>query len=134
MGFIRAMVRPTAALERESNAGDGWMAMPRVTTDATAGARTITVEAMLGGVVVHTGAGGAVAYTYPTGTLIAAAFPEMDIGDVYVFTVTNTAAQVATYTTAASGTTLTGMVTANANTRTVIMTKTAATAFTLLHI
>jgi hypothetical protein len=132
--FLRSCVKPTAALERESQTGDGWMAMPRVTTVATAGALTIPVEGMLGGTLVYTGALGAVAYTYPTGTLIAAAFPEMDIGDTYVFTITNTAAQVATMTTAASGTTLTGMVTANANTRTVIMTKTAAAAFTLLHI
>lgn len=132
--FVRACVYPTAGIEREAHAGDGWLANPRVTTDATAGNRTLTVEGMLGGAIVMTGAAGAVAYTYPTGAQIAAAFPEMDIGDSYVFTVTNTAAQTATLTTAASGTTLSGLVTANAATRTVIMTKTAAAAFTLLHI
>ena len=131
--FLRACVKPTAALEREAQVGDGWLAMPKITTDATAGNRTLTVEGMLGGVIVNTGAAGAVAYTYPTGALIAAAFPEMDIGDTYVFKVVNTAAQVATYTTAASGTTLAGLVTANANSRTVVMQKTAAAAFTLTH-
>ena len=132
--FVRAMVRPTAAVEREAHAGDGWLANPRITTDSTAGNRTFTVEGMLGGAIVMTGAGGAVAYTYPTGTLIAAAFPEMDIGDVYVFTITNTAAQVATLTTAASGTTLAGFTTANAQTRTILMKKTGAAAFTLTAI
>lgn len=131
--FIRACVKPTAALEREAHVGDGWLAMPKVVTNATAGGQTITVEQMLGGIAMFTGAAGAVAYTYPTGALIAAAFPEMDIGDTYVFKVVNTAAQVATFTTAASGTTLAGLVTANANSRWVLMEKTAAAAFKLTH-
>src|SRR3990172_4180608 len=100
MGFIRAMIRPSAALGREAHVGDGWLAMPKVVTNSSAGAQTVTVQQMLGGVAMFTGAAGGVAYTYPTGALIAAGFPEMDIGDTYVFKVVNTAAQVATMTTA----------------------------------
>jgi hypothetical protein len=54
----------------------------------------------------------------------------MDIGDSLTFTVTNTAAQVATLNTAAAGVTYAGFTTANAATRTGIITKTSGTTVT----
>ena len=131
---VRVPLARTGAMWDEYKPGDV-MAYPGAPSAAvaTAGNLTITVAQMLSGAMTFTGAAGAVAYTYPTGALIAAAFPDMRIGDSVKFTITNTAAQVATMTTAASGTTLTGIVTANANSRHVIMTKTAAEAFTLHH-
>ena len=123
--FVRACVKDSTG-ERVARAGDGWMANPLVTTDSTAGNRNITMSAILGGAAVFTGAAGAVAYTLPAAATIIAAMPNMDIGDSYVFTLTNTAAQVATITTN-TGLTVSGNVTANAATRRVVLTKTAAT-------
>ena len=131
---VRVPLARTGAMWDEYKPGDV-MAKPGAPSAAvaTAGALTVTTAAMLSGVCTFTGAAGAVAYTYPTGAIIAAAFPDMRIGDTVEFTVINTAAQVATMTTAASGTTLAGNVTLNADSRKVFMTKTAAETFTLLH-
>ena len=131
---VRVPLARVGAMWDEYKPGDV-MARPGAPSAAvaTAGNLTVTVEAMLSGVCTFTGAGGAVAYTYPTGALISAAFPDMRIGDTVVFTVINTAAQAATMTTAASGTTVTGNAVINATARQVFMTKTAANTFTLLH-
>lgn len=124
--FSRACVKQEG-MERDARAGDGWLANPIITTNATAGDQAITIPMIAGGVGVFTGAAGAVAYTIPVAADIIAAFPDMDIGDSLTFTVTNTAAQVATLNTAATGVTYAGFTTANAQTRTGIITKTAAT-------
>ena len=117
-------------MERVARAGDGWMANPLITTNAAAGNQSITLAMIAGGAGVFTGAGGGVQYTIPVAADIIAAFPDMDIGDSLTFTVTNTAAQVATLNTAAAGVTYAGFTTANAATRTGIITKTAATTVT----
>lgn len=134
MGFKKAIVRDSG-LNRETQVGDGLSVCgTRIVTNSTAGNQTITVGQMLGGVALFTGAAGGVAYTYPTGALISAAFPDMGVGDTYTFMVSNTAAQVATWTTALTGTTIAGFTTSNAGSRMVVMEKTAADTFTLTHV
>lgn len=125
MAFNRAMIRE-AGMVRPAQAGDTG-ANPVVTTIATAGNLTMTVAAVLGGVIVYTGAAGAVAYTLPTAADLIAALPDMIIGDSCSFKLCNTAAQVATITTATGFDSVDGLVTANAATRTIILTKTSAT-------
>lgn len=132
MGFKRACLYDNR-IEREARVGDGMMEFLRPVTVATAGALTITVPAVLGGAAIFTGAAGAVAYTTPTAADLLAAMPDMDIGDTYSFTLTNTAAQTATIT-AGVGVTLAGFTTVNAATRKCIMEKTSATTVTITSI
>jgi hypothetical protein len=119
---------------RMARVGDGLMAMPLVTTNAAAGNQAITVPMILGGAGVFTGAAGAVQYTVAVAADILAAMPDMDIGDTYTFTITNTAAQTATLNTASTGVTYAGFTTANAQTRTGIIEKTSATTIKLTWI
>ena len=123
--FCRAQVQEKG-MERAARVGDGWLANPRVVTNAAAGNQDITINAILGGVALFTGAAGAVTYQMPTAAAIIAAMPDMDIGDSYVFEVTNTAAQTATLNNAAVGVTFAGFSTVNAGTRTGIITRTGA--------
>jgi len=127
--FTRACVYEKG-MERQARAGDGWLANPVITTNAAAGNQSITLAMIAGGAGVFTGAAGGVQYTIPVAADIIAAFPQMDIGDSLTFTVTNTAAQVATLNTAAAGVTYAGFTTANAATRTGIITKTSGTTVT----
>ncbi len=127
--FSRACVYQDG-MERQARAGDGFLANPVITTNAAAGNQSITVAMVAGGVGVFTGAAGAVNLTFPTAADLIAAFPDMDIGDSYVFTITNTAAQVATFV-ANTGNTIAGFTTTNAQTRTCVMTKTASTTTTI---
>lgn len=130
--FKRMMLR-TLGIEQESRVGDGWLAMPKVVTNSSAGNQTITIPQVLGGVALFTGAAGAVNYTTPTAADIIAAMPEMDIGDTYVFKLTNTAAQTATIV-AGTGVTLAGFTTLNAKTLNCIIEKTSATTVTITSI
>ena len=124
--FVRPEVYEKG-LPRQARVGDGFMANPRITSVATAGDLTVTVAAVLGGVAQFTGAAGAVAYTLPLAVDLIAAMPDMDIGDSYVFAISNTAAQVATVTTNI-GITLSGnAATINASMKWIVLTKTAAT-------
>jgi hypothetical protein len=127
--FSRACVFE-GAMERQARVGDGWLANPLVTTNAASGNQSITVAMIAGGSGVFTGAAGAVNLTFPTASDILAAFPQMDIGDSLVCSLTNTAAQAATFV-ANTGNTLAGFATTNANTRWAIITKTAATTTTI---
>lgn len=131
--FTRACVIEKG-LERPARAGDGNQANPVITTNAAAGNQVITMPMILGGVGVFTGAAGAVTYTVPIATTILAAMPDMDIGDSYTFQICNTAAQAATLNTASAGVTYAGFTTANAQTRTGIITKTSATTVTVTWI
>jgi hypothetical protein len=124
--FVRAEV-VDKGMCRQARTGDGWLANPLITTNASAGNQSITIAMLAGGSAVFTGAAGGVQYTIPVAADIIAAFPEMDIGDALVFTLTNTAAQVATLNTAAAGVTYAGFTTANAQTRTAIIEKTSST-------
>ncbi len=131
--FVRACVYQDS-MERQARAGEGFLANPIITTNASAGNQNITVAAIMGGVALFTGAAGAVTYQMPTAADLLAAMPDMDIGDSYVFKVTNTAAQTATLNNAATGVTFAGFASANAATRIGIITKTAATTVTVTFI
>ena len=112
--FVRPLVYERN-LKRQGRAGDGFMAMPLVVTNAEAGAQTISVEQILGGVAKFTGAAGAVTYTTPTAAALLEVFPNMDIGDTYVFSIVNTAAQTATIAGGTKVTAVTGLLTLNAS-------------------
>jgi hypothetical protein len=129
MSFTRACLYDQG-LERLARAGDYQMLNPVITTNAAAGNQSITLAMISGGVGVFTGAAGAVQYTIPMAADIIAAYPQMDIGDSIMFNITNTAAQAATLNTAATGVTYAGFTTANAQTRTGIITKTGAATVT----
>lgn len=131
--FVRPCVYD-ASMERQARVGEGFMAMPRVVSDATAGNRTIGVNAILGGVARFTGAAGAVTYTTPTAADLAAAMPTMDIGDTYVFSIVNTAAQTATIAGGTDVTAVAGLLTLNAASGMFLLEKTAAAAFNLYRI
>ena len=130
MSFNKALVRD-GAMFREAVAGDGLVGnYIEPVTVATAGALTIGMTALLGGSAIFTGAAGAVAYTMPTAALIAAAFPKLGVGDSFCFYLTNTAAQVATIT-AGANVTVSGLATANADTRLCIYKRDSSTTGTL---
>lgn len=131
--FVRACVYADS-MERQARAGEGWLANPIITTNASAGNQTISAAAVMGGVVVFTGAAGAVNYTIDTAANLLAAMPDMDIGDTYVFKICNTAAQTATLNTAVTGVTFAGFTTVNAATRIGIIEKTSSTTIKLTYI
>lgn len=121
--FVRPYVFEKG-MKRQARAGEGFMANPQIVTNSSAGAQSISIPQILGGVAQFTGAAGAVAYTLPTAAAIIAAMPDMDIGDSYIFALSNTAAQNATITTA-TGITLSGnSAVVNASMKFVVLTRT----------
>lgn len=117
-------------IEQEARAGDGFLANPRYVLNTAAGAQTISLNQILGGVAAFSGAAGGVTYTTDTAANILAAMPEMDIGDTYVFMISNTAAQVATIA-GGVGVTASGNLTVNATSNMFVLEKTAATTMNL---
>jgi len=128
--FVRPLVNKSGE-ERRAQAGDGLLSMAKVNTVATAGNLTITTEAILGGVARFTGAAGAVTYTTPTAALLLAALPDMDIGDTYMFIISNTAAQAATIAGGAGVTAVAGNLVVNATAKHFVLEKTSATTMNL---
>ena len=127
MGFDRAVVRKQG-MEQEAVAGAGWLANPVVTVDATDAAATITVSAILGGIWQRTTLSADRIDTLPTAALILAAMPMMDVGDSYVFMVSNTDASHKITVATASGITLSGSVDVLLNTsRMFLIRKTSST-------
>ena len=131
--FIRPCVYDKG-MERKARAGEGFMANPVITTNASAGNQTVTAAAIMGGVARFTGAAGAVTYTMDTGANLAAAMPDMDIGDSYVFSIVNTAAQAATIAGSTGVTAIAGILTLNAASGLFALVKTAAATFDLYRI
>lgn len=131
--FSRACVYQDG-MERQARAGDGWIANPLITSNATAGNLTISTAAIAGGVARFTGAAGAVTYTTDTAANLAAAFPDMDIGDSLVFTVVNTAAQAATIAGGNGVTAIAGNLVVNATSKNFALVKTGAATFDLYSI
>lgn len=128
--FVRPYVREDGC-ERPARVGDGFLANPLITTVATAGNLTIGVPAILGGIARFTGAAGGVTYTTPTAALLLAAMPEMDIGDTYVFMISNTAAQAATIAGGDGVTAVAGNLVVNATSKMFVLEKTSATTMNL---
>lgn len=127
--FVRPMVQDKGSV-RPARAGDGLLTHAVLVVNAAAGAQTISVPQVLGGVAVFTGAAGAVTYTSPTAALLIAAMPTMDIGDTYMFLLSNTAAQTATIA-GGTGVTASGNLTVNATAKWFMLEKTAATTMNL---
>lgn len=127
--FHRACIHK-GGIESEMRVGDGFAANPRYVLNSAAGAQTISLNQILGGIAAFSGAAGAVTYTTDTAANILAAMPDMDIGDTYVFMLSNTAAQTATI---AGGTDVTasGNLTVNATSKMFVLEKTAATTMNL---
>lgn len=117
-------------IEQEARVGDGFLANPRYVLNSAAGAQTISLNQILGGIAAFSGAAGAVTYTTDTAANILAAMPDMDIGDTYVFMISNTAAQVATID-GGVGVTASGNLTVNATSKMFVLEKTAATTMNL---
>lgn len=127
--FVRTQVYEKG-LARKARAGDGLLMAAQRTVNTAAGNQTISVPQVLGGVAVFTGAAGAVTYTTPTAALLLAAMPDMDIGDTFMFVLSNTAAQAATI---AGGTDVTaaGNLVVNATAKFFLLEKTSATTMNL---
>lgn len=121
-------------MERQARAGEGFMANPIIGTNSAAGNQTISVAQIMGGVARFTGAAGAVTYTTDTAANLAAAMPAMDIGDSYVFSIVNTAAQVATIAGGTGVTAIAGNLTLNAASGLFALVKTGAATFDLYRI
>lgn len=131
--FVRPYVTEKG-MERKARVGEGFMAMPLITSNTSAGNQTITAAAIMGGVARFTGAAGAVTYTTDTAANLAAAMPGMDIGDSYVFSVVNTAAQTATIAGGTGVTAVAGNLTINASSGLFALIKTGAATFDLYRI
>lgn len=127
--FSRACIIK-GGIEQEARVGDGFLANPRYVLNSAAGAQTISLNQILGGIAAFSGAAGAVTYTTDTAANILAAMPDMDIGDTYVFMISNTAAQVATID-GGVGVTASGNLTVNATSKMFVLEKTAATTMNL---
>lgn len=127
--FVRTQVYEKG-LARKTRAGDGLLTAAQRTVNSGAGAQTISVAQILGGVAVFTGAAGAVTYTSATAADLIAAMPDMDIGDTYMFVLSNTAAQTATIA-GGTGVTASGNLTVNATAKFFLLEKTAATTMNL---
>lgn len=131
--FVRPCVYD-ASMERQARGGEGFMAMPLVITNAAAGNQTISVSQIAAGVARFTGAAGTVTYTTPTAAELAAAFPTMDIGDTYVFSIVNTTAQLATIAGGTGVTAVTGLLTLLSGSGLFLLEKTGDAAFNLYRI
>jgi len=127
--FVRPMVSEKGIV-RASRVGDGMSMHLARNVNANAGAQTISVPQILGGLAVFTGAAGGVTYTTDTAVNILAAMPDMDIGDTFSFILSNTAAQVATIA-GGSGVTASGNLTVNASFRIFVLERTGAATMNL---
>ena len=128
MAFKRLMIQE-GGLTRNMRAGDNWD-NPSITSIATDAAATISAAQVLGGVVMFTGFTTGRVLTTDTAANLALAFPEMDIGDSYGFSVSCIAAFAGTFA-AGTGVTLAGRATCPASSSvTVYLTRTGAAAFT----
>lgn len=90
MSFGRVNFKTGDGLPAPLRAGDGLVANFSVATKTDDAAATLTTDQIVGGMIHHAGTltAGRI-LTTPTGTLLAAAFPGMDIGDSFSFVVTN---------------------------------------------
>ena len=129
--FVRPMVQDNGTV-RASRVGDGFLSNPLVTQLSADSAQTIPLAAILGGIWAHAGHTASRIDTTPTAAILLAAMPTMDIGDSYKFTVASMAAFTIVV---AGGTNVTasGNLTVLANSaKDFILTKTSATAMTLI--
>jgi len=92
-GFNRLMVSADGRLPQPSRVGDGMLSHFKVYNHVGDANFTATVEILSGGHITQdTALTAARTITTDTAALIAAAWPEMDIGDSYSFVVSNSQA------------------------------------------
>lgn len=86
MGFKRCMITD-GGLSRPARAGDGMLTACAITTITADANDTVTVAKFIPGIIQYTGFTVGRTLTTDTAANILAAFPEMDIGDMYLFKV-----------------------------------------------
>lgn len=130
MGFNRQMVQ-SGGLVRNSRVGDGLVIHPDLTLVVADAAATVTATIIACGAVQYTAFSAGRTLTIDTAANLAAAFPEMDIGDICWFMVSCVAAFAGTWT-AAAGVTLAGRATCPASSSQMVgLKRTGALTFTL---
>lgn len=131
MAYVTAMVQDTTlGTFRAASVGDGWIAAPAETVLADANS-TITAAAIAGGLVTQVPTA-ARTDTTDTAANIAAAFPNMDIGDTFVFMICAKAAFALTIA-GGTGVTASGNLTVPASTgKFFLLVKTGAATFNLI--
>lgn len=130
MSFVRPSVFESG-LPRKARGGDGWLAFPKKTNQATDSNRVISVAAILGGLYGRSGTNTNRTDTTATAVAILDAMPDMDIGGVYMFMVYN---QTANTLVIAGGTDVTAsgnLSVLTLTTKWFMLTKTSATTMTL---
>ena len=132
-GFVRGLVAGGNDVARAMNVGDGYLANPRAASMAADAASTITVDDIAGGLILRSGMTADRIDTSPTATLIAAAFPNMDIGDSFTFKISNQVAGFQTTIAGGTGVTASGnLVVLEATMHEFVLTKTGAATFDLI--
>lgn len=130
MSFVRPQVFESG-LPRKARGGDGWLAFPKKTNQATDSNQVISTSAILGGLYVRSGTNTSRTDTTATAVAILATMPDMDIGSVYMFMVAN---QTANTIVIAGGTDVTAsgnLSVLTLSTKWFMLTKTSATTMTL---
>lgn len=89
-GFNRAIVATNEGDRRGARPGDGWLSNVAITTIAGDVNAVIPIAGMAGGVVVTSGKTAGRTYTTDTAANIAAAFPNMDVGESLMFQLAST--------------------------------------------
>ena len=129
MGMNRGFVRK-GGLQMPAGAGDTTFDNHKPVSITTVGAGTITAAAVASGCVLRTGPTGAVADTFDTAANVAAALPDMEIGDSFLIHYSNQVGFIITIT-GVSGITVSGTPAIAANTmKQILFTKTGAATFT----
>lgn len=129
--FVRPQVREKG-LPRVARVGDGWLAMPKRTNQATDSNQVISVAAVLGGLYTRSGTNTNRTDTTDVATAILAAMPDMDIGDTFVFIVGNTTGNTLVVA-GGTGVTASGNLSVlTLTTKFFVLTKTSATTMDLL--
>ena len=125
MGYKRLIIQD-GGMTRNARVGDSEQ-NPLITVISADAADTLTVTKCSGGVVQYTGFTAGRVLTTDTAANYLAAYPEMDIGDAYLFKVSCVAAFAGTWA-AAAGVTLKGKTTCPASSNVdVYIVKTSAT-------
>jgi len=106
MTYPRAIVQDVG-MNKPARNGDGWLAFPSETIQATDSNQTILPAAIVGGLYTRAGMTAGRSDTVPTAVLLLAALEQLDIGDSHMFFVSVQTAFALTLLTAA-GVTLSG--------------------------
>ena len=92
MGVNRAQIDRAGNFVQSQPVGERLLSQATLVADATAGASTISVAALLGGITQRTGPGAGYTDTFPAAANLLAAQPELSVGDSFEYTFRNTVA------------------------------------------